>query len=198
MTSAKRNRFTMFPSPRRTVRAWRNPLMPAGYRIRYALRVLLLIIAVAAIPAAVTVGTNQYHRLTANADRERAGLHEVVAVTDVGSSLLSPENLVASAHWSYNDVPHTGIVPVQSARHLNDPIPILVNADGDRVTPPSTRSQNLGDAVLTALFAYGAVVLALTLTLWGADHLINRHRYRLWSREWQLLASDRRWNLPAP
>ncbi|WP_019930475.1 hypothetical protein [Nocardia sp. BMG111209] len=195
MTSAKMNRPTMFPSPWWTVRAWRNPLMPGGYRIRHVLRILLLVIAIAAMPAAATLGTAQYHRLTADADRERAALHDVVAVTDVDSSLISPKNFAASAHWTYGGILHTGSVPVQSGKHVNDPIPILVNAAGDRAVPPPTRSQNAGDAALTALFAYGGGVLTLVLALWAADHLINRHRYRLWSREWQLLATDRRWNL---
>jgi hypothetical protein len=194
MPSVKSNDRPLFPGPWWAVRAWRNPLMPTGYRIRHLLRLSLAIAAVAAIPVAVLLGVGHYHRTVTVADRDRAALHHVDAVADTDSSLVGPEMLVAWAHWTYAGVTHTGSLPVRSATHDEDRIPILVTDAGDRAAPPPTHAENLGDAVLFAIFVYGGGLLATIALLWTTDRVIDHRRYRRWGHEWQSLATDRRWN----
>ncbi|MCX4095515.1 hypothetical protein [Nocardia sp. alder85J] len=195
MTSANTNGYKASPRPWWTLRAWRNPLMPTGYRARYLLRLFLVILATAAIPAAVTVGVGQFHRLETDAGHQRAALHRVDAVADGDATTVGSGIAVAQSHWTYAGVAHTGSVPVRSSTHGNDRIPILVNANGDRATEPPTRDQNMGDAILLGILAFAGALLAMAMAAWVADYQIDRYRSHRWSREWQLLSTDRRWNL---
>ncbi|MCX4092489.1 hypothetical protein [Nocardia sp. alder85J] len=182
-----RRAWTMYP--------WRrNPLLPASYRLRYALRAALLGTLVAAIPVAVALGTTSYSHFAQDSDRQRVVLHRIDATADADASVIWGEETAVPAEWNYAGTGHTATIPANSTTHARDRVEIWVTAAGDETAPPPTRSQDIGDAVVAAISAYLAGALAVAIALWAVDRMVDRHRYRLWDQEWAALAADRRWN----
>lgn len=191
-------RFSLLVQRVWTMRMWRqSPLMRASYRAQYLVGMIIVLMALLALPAAVSLGTAVDHSVAARGDRLRSILHTEPATLDADPQASDPrgESPTAPAHWSVGAVTHTGTISVDTAAKKGDPVTIWVWPDGTQATEPPTANTAVSYGILAAMAAFGGVVAILLSASAGLHVLLDRKRRESWAREWDALAGDRKWNL---
>jgi len=152
------------------------------------LAVVLAIVLVAwMVPVAAAVGTIDYARTRAEADRARTELHLVSAVLldDPRSADTADDALLAPARWDLDDREYTGEVPTPPGVRTGDTLSLWVDAHGRPVAAPPPGSVIALDAVATAVTVWLAAAVIVGGGVFGLRHLAARHRMRAWDREWE-------------
>ncbi|NKQ52058.1 hypothetical protein HFP15_04100 [Amycolatopsis sp. K13G38] len=177
--------------------AWRNPLARSSDRIELAAVAVALLLALLAIPVALSVGS------TARADALRAAAAQqatrtqttavlLVRAPDAAPSEVQPATPVTvNAVWRLPDgSDRTGVITADAGTPQGAHVPIWTDPAGNPVQPPLTASNATGLGVAAAVFAWVGFVAALALLCWLARFALDRARAAAWTREWAGLGRD--------
>jgi hypothetical protein len=172
----------------------RNPLRRGTDRLEAALRLVMILLAVVAVPAAaVTAGRWADHYALHRAQVQRAVNHQVTAVlledapaTGVPDPYTSVQTAWVPARWQPpGQPPRTGQVLAVIGAHKGSTVHTWVDASGAVTDPPLERRVIVGDVWLAVM----ATCLMSLLVLLAAGVLVrrvlDRRRLRAWEAEWR-------------
>ncbi|RJQ82486.1 Rv1733c family protein [Amycolatopsis panacis] len=189
----------MSSSASRLMRWWRllvpgrRSVARTSDRIQAALIACAVVLALAAVPFAVTAGSTVY------AGQQRISVAQLAARHPATATLLADGPPFSSDHsggvvartaptdatwWAPDGSSRVGRVEAGSGTHRGDTISIWVDRSGAVVAPPLSRTTVLADSFGAALVVWLGVCGALALVCTLAVLTMNRYRYRRWQREW--------------
>jgi hypothetical protein len=172
----------------------RNPLRRGTDRIEAALRLVMIIMFAAAVPAAaVFVGRQADHVALDRAHAQRAANHLVNAVlleqappTGPPDPYTSVQTTWVLARWQPPGLPpRTGEVLATAGARKGSTVRMWIGPSGAVTSPPLDHRDIVGD-VLIAAVATG-LVSWLVLLAFGAlaRRALDRRRLRAWDAEWR-------------
>ena len=171
----------------------RNPLRRGTDRVQGALRLVMIILMVAVIPAAVAAGRWADHYALHRAQAQMAADHKVVAVllrdapaTGVPDPYTSVETTWVPARWQPpGQPPRTGEVLALAGARKGSTVRTWIDPAGAITDPPLDHRVIVGDvwlAVTATLLLSGLLLLAAgELT----RRMLDRRRLRAWEAEWR-------------
>jgi hypothetical protein len=168
-----------------------NPLRRTSDRVQRWVGALVVVLSLAAVPAAATGVGQAVHRVEMAKVRASAGSYAVEAhlVSDAGvrkAAARGDENVTTPVRWTERDgAVRTALVRVDVETSVLSPVPLWVSPGGVVSTvPPQTASEAAVAGWLTAIVT-SALVTGIVYVSWkGFVHLMNRRRYAQWAREW--------------
>jgi hypothetical protein len=172
----------------------RNPLRRGTDRIEAALRLVLMIMLVAAVPAAAVVaGQRADHAALNRAHAQQAADHRVNAVliqqappTGSPDPYTSVQTAWALARWQPPGLPpRTGEVLATAGAPKGSTVRTWIDASGGVTDPPLDHREITGDvciAVIATCLVSGLVLLALSALV---RRVLDRRRLSAWDAEWR-------------
>jgi len=172
----------------------RNPLRRGTDRIEAALRLVLMIILVAAVPtASVIAGQRADHSALNRAYAQQAADHLVNAVlvqqapaTGSPDPYTSVQTAWALARWQPPGLPpRTGEILAMAGAPKGTAVRTWIDASGAVTDPPLDHREITGDvciAVIATCLVSGLVLLALSTLV---RRVLDRRRLSAWDAEWR-------------
>jgi hypothetical protein len=172
----------------------RNPLRRATDRVEAALRLVMIILVVVAVPAAtVTAGRWTDHDVLHQAQLQQAVDHQVTAVllrdapaTGIPDPYTSVETTWVPARWQPpGQLPRTGEVLAVAGARKGSTVRTWIDPSGAVTDPPLDHRVIVGDvwlAVTATLLVSGLLLLAAGAL---ARRMFDRRRLRTWEAEWR-------------
>ena len=179
----------------------RNPLRRGTDRVEGALRLVMIILAVLAVPAAsVAAGRWADHYALHQAQVQRTVDHQVTAVLlrdapAIGTPdpYTSVQTAWVPARWQPpGQPPRTGEVLAVAGARKGSTVRTWIDPSGAVTDPPLDHHVVAGDVVMavTATLLLSGLLL---MTAWAlARRLLDRRRLRAWETEWR--ASGPQWS----
>lgn len=168
--------------------------MRASDRWEGALRILAVLLVLAAIPAAVWAGQIRYTEALAQARADRAAATAVSATVAAPPVSLNRGQLISSATWQAQvrwqraGHPGTAFVPVPADARPGDRIPLQVGRDGRPIPDISAADVALGRAVDRAAEILAVTAAAVIALLLCGGRVLGRVRRADWDRDWRALS----------
>jgi hypothetical protein len=172
----------------------RNPLRRGTDRVEAVLRLVTILLAVVAVPAAaVAAGRWADHYALHRAQLQRAVNHQVTAVlledapvTGVPSPYTSVRTTWVPARWQPpGQPPRTGEVLAVAGASKGSTVRTWIDPTGAVTDPPLDHRIVVGDVWLavmaTCLVSWLALLVASTLV----RRVLDRRRLRAWAAEWR-------------
>jgi hypothetical protein len=172
----------------------RNGLLRISDRVESIATVLVILIAVIALPVAAAVGTSAYGRMSMADAEYAASIHQTEAsVVGAGrpevASIYEVE-YSTPVQWNAGGRRHAATVEWTERVRVGDHIMVWVKDDGDLAPAPAPVDQPARYAIATAIVLWAAVVSlsvgVLCLLRWRLDV----GRIANWERELETLADD--------
>jgi hypothetical protein len=172
----------------------RNPLRRGTDRVEAALRLIMIILVVVAVPAvAVAAGQWTDHYVRHQAQLQQAVDHQVAAVllrdapaTGVPDPYTSVETTWVPARWQPpGQPPRTGEVLAVAGARKGSTVRTWIDPSGAVTDPPLDHRVIAGDvwlAVMATLLVSGLLLLAAGVL---ARRMFDRRRLRAWEAEWR-------------
>jgi hypothetical protein len=172
----------------------RNPLRRGTDRIEAALRLVLMIMVVVAVPAAAVVaGQRADHAALNRAHAQQAADHRVNAVliqqapaTGSPDPYTSVQTAWALARWQPPGLPpRTGEVLATAGARKGSTVRTWIDASGAVTDPPLDQREIAGDvsiAVIATCLVSGLVLLASSTLV---RRVLDRRRLSAWEAEWR-------------
>jgi hypothetical protein len=171
----------------------RNPLVRTSDRVETAVVTLAALVVVIAAACAGVLGTMVHDAKTQSYLEQTQTRHAVVAIAVEGSkTAVVPETAASTvyARWQANGIDHADVLGWDYAVKAGDQLQIWVNADGNRVDPPTPIARAGTDAVIVAIVAWLSVVLAVTQVVAWVRIRTTRAREAQWERDIRCLIDD--------
>jgi hypothetical protein len=172
----------------------RNPLRRGTDRVEAVLRLILVILLVAGVPAAaVAVGRSADHQALHQAQAQRAAKHQVTATLLGDSPAIGSPNPYSSVQGSWvparwqraGHPPRTGMVFAVAGARKGSTVRIWTDPAGAITDPPLGRRDVVGD-VMVAVMTTCLVSWLVLLAAWAlARRALDRRRLRAWEAEWR-------------
>ena len=172
----------------------RNPLRRGTDRVEGILRLVMIIMVVAVVPAtAVAAGRWTYHYVVHQAQVQQAVDHRVTAVllrdapaTGVPDPYTSLETAWVPARWQPpGQPPRTGEVLAVAGARKGSTVRTWIAPSGAVTDPPLNHRVIRGDvlmAVMATLLVSSVLLLAAAAL---ARRVLDRRRLRAWEAEWR-------------
>lgn len=173
----------------RRIRPGRNPLARPGDRWDGRLLVAIVVLAVCAVPMAVSWGMSAYAQRLDDVARDEARTHAVVAtLTETAPASTAPgsaQSVRAEARWNAPDgSERTGTVPAYRGATRGTEITVWLDRSGTPTSPPLTRTGAAVDAATVGAGSWLAVLSACGVGYGVFRLLLARSRDAWWDREW--------------
>jgi hypothetical protein len=187
---------------RHVVARWHTLWAPSGGLVRRSDRLeagaLLgsLVLAVLLVPLLVGLGLAVGRNLASDAARQRATGHSVTAVLLKDSPPVAVDasgELVAasartSARWQLpGGGTRDGLVPAEHGLRAGARVRVWLGADDWPAPLPLSPFRAAATGTLVAVSGWLAALTVLSLGFVGLRHGLDRHRGRVWAREWSAL-----------
>lgn len=172
----------------------RNPLRRGTDRVESALRLLMILLVVTAVPAAaVAAGRWADHYALHRAQAERAVDHQVTAVlladapaVGIPDPYTSVQTAWVPARWQPpGQPPRTGEVLTLTGAHKGSTVQTWINPSGAVTDPPLDRRFVVGDVWLAVMATCLMSWLLLLVTGVLVRRGLDRRRLRAWEAEWR-------------
>ncbi|MGP4020985.1 Rv1733c family protein [Saccharopolyspora sp. 5N708] len=183
----------------------RNPLRRPIDRLAACITLLLLMVALIAVPASGLFGSALHTDLTQRAAVSAAITHPVNAVLLTTPAVNTPlseaytQDTISSTavvEWrtGLEQQPHTATIQVPAGSRVGDNLAVWVDQAGNRVPPPPSASSITTSAIFAALLVLLTVELACIGLIAGTQHLARLVSMRAWEREWAFLQHGGTWS----
>ncbi|GAA1245367.1 membrane protein [Prauserella halophila] len=196
MTATSAGSGGWFTRACRRIHPGRNPLARSGDRWDGRLLVMIVVLAVATVPAAVTWGGDVHAGRLGEAARDAAATHRVTAVltADAPTSATTGHlrgGVHVPARWTAPDGgERTGTVSAYRGATRGSEVTIWVDRAGAVTAAPATRTGAVVDGVSAGLALWLGVLTACGLGYAMFRLLLARSRRARWDREWERVAPD--------
>jgi hypothetical protein len=172
----------------------RNPMRRGTDRIEAALRLVMIVLLVAAVPAAaVAAGRWADHHALRQAQAQQAADHLVTAVllqnapaTAIPDPYTSVQTTWVSARWQPPGQPsRTGAVLAVAGAHKGSTVRTWIDPSGAVTGPPMDHRDIVGDVLLAVMATCLVSGLVLLAARTFARRALDRRRLSAWEAEWQ-------------
>lgn len=172
----------------------RNPLRRGTDRIEAALRLVMMIVLVVAVPiAAVAAGRQADHLALNQAHAQQAANRQVTAVllrdapaTGVPDPYTSVQTVWVPARWQPPGQPsRTGEVLALAGARQGSTVRTWIDASGAVTNPPLDHRDIAGDVCIAVVATCLVSWLVLLLSGMLARRALNRRRLSAWEAEWR-------------
>jgi hypothetical protein len=172
----------------------RNPLRRGTDRVESALRLVMILLVVTAVPAAaVAAGRWADHYALHRAQVQRAVDHQVTAVlledapaVGIPDPYTSVQTVWVPARWQPpGQPPRTGEVLALTGAHKGSTVRTWINPSGAVTDPPLDRRFVVGDVWLAVMATCLMSWLLLLVTGVLVRRGLDRRRLRAWEAEWR-------------
>ncbi|MER7015936.1 hypothetical protein ABT324_31255 [Saccharopolyspora sp. NPDC000359] len=181
----------------------RNPLRRPIDRVAAGITVLLLMVAMIAVPVAGMFGASLHTGLSQRAAEAAVTTRPVEAVLTTGPEMNVPVSEVYSndalsstavAEWRTGLRTHTATVQVPASASAGETVTVWVDEAGNRVPPPASQGSVTTSAIFAALLVLLVVELTCFALITATQHLARRIGMRAWEREWLHLRHGGTWS----
>ena len=172
----------------------RNPLRRGTDRIEAALRLVTLVLVLAAVPAAA-VAAGQYadHLALRQAHTQEAADHLVAAVlvrnapvTGIPDPYTDVQTTWALARWQVpGQPPRTGQVPVVAGTRKGSKVQTWISPLGKVIDPPLNHRDIVGDVCIAVVATCLLSWLLLMVSGVLVRRALDRRRLNAWEAEWR-------------
>jgi hypothetical protein len=162
----------------------RNPLIRTPDRIETAVATLAMLVVVIATACAGVLGTIIHDNQTQKYLQQAQTRHALVATAVADSKPEVSGGTTAStvsARWQVNGISHGDAVDWAHAVKAGEPLPIWVDADGNRVDRPTPVERAAVDALSAAIVGWLIVVLAVAQVV----SIVRAHAIRMRDAQWE-------------
>ncbi len=170
----------------------RHPLVRLSDRIEAASLLLILVVALLAVPVAGAAGTAVHDDLVHSFAAQRAERQQIEATVlrDSRPAAQAYENpYVTPIQWQFNGATHTADVRTPK-RKAGEHVSIWIDSGGNRTPQPPTDHDAAVQAVIAAM-AVWSMAVGSTVTGWAVLRLrLDRSRYSAWDRDLDDLADN--------
>ena len=172
----------------------RNPLRRGTDRVEAALRLVMMILLVVAVPiAAVAAGRQADHLALNQAHAEQAANHLVTAVllrdapvTGIPDPYTSVQSVWVPARWQPPGQPsRTGEVLALAGARKGSTVRTWIDASGAVTNPPIDHRDIVGDVCIAVVATCLASWLVLLVSGTLVRRALNRRRLSAWEAEWR-------------
>ena len=172
----------------------RNPLRRGTDRIEAALRLVMMITLVAAVPAAAVlagqhadqVALDQAHAQQAADHLVTAVLLQQAAATGTPDPYTSVQTTWVLARWQPPGLaPRTGEVLALAGARKGSTVQIWIGPSGTVIDPPLDHRDIVGDVCITVLATCLVSWLVLLASAAVARWALDRRRLNAWAAEWR-------------
>jgi hypothetical protein len=172
----------------------RNPLRRGTDRVQAALRLITVVLLVAAVPAAAVAAGRQADRLALNrAHAEQARDHLVTAVllqnapaTGIPDPYTDVQMTWVQARWQPpGQPPRTGQVLALAGARRGSTVQTWIDPSGAVTGPPMSHRDIAGDVCLAAVGTCLVSWLVLMVAGMVARRALDRRRLNAWEAEWR-------------
>jgi hypothetical protein len=178
----------------------RNPLRRGTDRVEGALRLVMIILVVAVIPAAIAAGRWADHYALHRAQAQRAVNHQVTAVllrdapaTGIPDPYTSVQTTWVPARWQPpGQPPRTGEVLAAVGARKGSTVRTWIDPSGAVTDPPVDHGVVVGDVWLAVMMTSLVSWVLLPAAGMLARRALDRRRLRAWEAEWR--ASGPQWS----
>jgi hypothetical protein len=171
-----------------------NPLRRGTGRIEAALRLITVVLLVAAVPAvAVAVGRWADHQALNRAHAQQAADHLVTAIllqdvpaAGIPDPYASVQTAWALARWQPpGQPPRTGQVLAVAGARQGSTVRTWIDSSGAVTTPPMNHRDIAGDVSIAVMATLLVSWLLLLVSGTLARRALDRRRLRAWEAEWR-------------
>lgn len=183
------------------LRVWRlgpwatNRLMRPGDRVESTIRILAVVVVLAAVPICAAIGTARYTDAAVELRTENARKTPVTATivtvpvrTTTVSMETSADRYEATARWIHDDRPGQVTTTVSESAHLGQQLTVWLAPDGRPTSAPlpadTAAVRGIGLGLATFVEICFAAAAAVWLTWWA----FGVRRRAAWAREWRMIA----------
>lgn len=175
----------------------RNPLARGGDRLEARLLVASIVLALVAIPFAVSVGGDTYGTRLAAVQHDQASKHRATAVllvsAPVSLTVGEVETVRVKARWQLPDgSSRVGRVSTYRGTPKGTEVPVWLDERGGVTAPPATPTSATADAVSVGVSVWLAVVVLCGLIVAATRALLARFHAVQWARDWAVV--EREWS----
>ena len=171
----------------------RNPLRRGTDRVEAVLRLVMMIMLVAVIPAAAFVGHQADRAAQNRAAAQRAADHLVNAVllqqaapTGAPDPYTSVQITWVLARWRPPGLPpRTGEVPAPAGTRKGSTVPTWIDVSGAVTSPPLDHRDITGDVCIAVIATCLGSWLVLLASSALARRVLDRRRLNAWDAEWR-------------
>lgn len=172
----------------------RNPLRRRTDRVEAAIRLVLVILLVAAVPiAAIAVGRQADHLAVRQARAQQAGEHQVTAVllrraaaTGVPDPYTSIQLTYVLARWQPpGRAPRSGQVLATAGAAAGSTVTVWIDASGAVTAPPPDPRTIAGEVCIAAVVTCLVAILLLLESNVLVRRILDRRRLNAWDADWR-------------
>ena len=170
-----------------------NPLRRGTDRVEAALRLVMIILMVVAVPAAVAAGRWADHDTLHRAQLQRTVNHQVTAILlEDAPAIGVPEPYTSvSTNWvparwqPPGQPPRTGQVLALAGAHKGSTVRTWIDPSGAVTNPPIDHRIVVGDVCIAVMVTCLGSWLLLLATGVLVRRVLDRWRLRAWEAEWR-------------
>ncbi|WP_199432271.1 Rv1733c family protein [Qaidamihabitans albus] len=181
----------------RLLRPGRNPLARPSDRFEARLLVVLVLLALLAIPVAAAIGSETYTSRLDAARAESASREQVTAelladaLMSMGAPAARPPHV--PARWTLPDgTEHTGQVPAYSGATEGTEVTVWVDRSGAVTGAPTTTAGAAFEGVGAGLTIWLGFTVLCGVVFGVARLLVTRSHAQRWAQEWARV--EREWS----
>ncbi len=172
----------------------RNPIVRGSDRLEAGALVIVLIVALLALPLAGAVGTAVFDARTHTAAAQQRRVQLVDAIATQNTTIIRlpyQASLRTPLMWQFDGRDHSGVVFTDEEMKAGDRTRIWVDATGTPTVAPLSRSDAVTVAVIAAV-GFWAAVAGTGAGLWALyRRRLERLRYADWDRRLGDLVADK-------
>jgi hypothetical protein len=171
----------------------KNPLIRRSDRVEALAVMLAVVAAVLIVPIfAVDAGRDTYSAgLRAATEQAHTRFPiEAIALSDSAAKVDPATVTAVNVRWTAGGAVHTDLIWPSHSVNAGDRLPIWVDAQGNRVSPPTTPSSAAGYAVTVGVAIWLAAVFICGVLIAAMHRLLDRRRLRAWSSELDVLLNN--------
>ncbi len=186
--------------PSLPVRTWRcgpwsgNRLMRASDRAEAVMRILAVLVLLAAVPVSAAIGTAHYTDAAERirvADVAKTRISATVAADPIRTTTtgmqLSAQRTEATVRWAHDGHTGSATAPVADSVRRGDQTTIWLGPDGNMTDPPlpadTAAIRGIGTALTTFIEIGGGTVALVAAATW----LFGTGRRAALAREWRMM-----------
>ncbi|TVT30636.1 hypothetical protein FNH05_28950 [Amycolatopsis rhizosphaerae] len=183
------------------IRWWRlphvggNPLVRTADRVESGLLLVVVALALLAVPVAASLGSDSYGRQKLTAEAESATRQPATAVllSDAPAETVGPHGVPVSttvavpASWRVAGGGRSGMVTAPRGTPAGTIVPIWLDTRGTPTAPPAPPEAAVMTGIATGVLTWTAFAAGLAMVFGALRRLLDRGRYARWEREWARL-----------
>ena len=180
-----------------------NPLRRGVDRLTGVATIVVVVMAMLAVPICATVATVVRDQQSVAVQQEAATRHQVAAVLTQDAQIGSSDNdargmdsrMTADVQWrDERGDTHSAVAPVRAGAHRGDTTTVWVDQASQITEAPRSQINVTVSAVLLAFWLLLVVELACFGLIAGIRRLGYSYAWRAWEREWEII--ERHWKWP--